>query len=178
MILPVILRKEVVHQRARKGGHILVYQTSHTYDELLPPLRSVREHFIIYPAQKNKKEAYITFKTFSEKGFLHDLATCRAVITNGGFSLMSEAVALQKPIYSIPVRHQYEQIFNAQLVARAKIGEHHDSIDVHSLKHFLKNLPLYERNIKKYSRCGNDELIRIVDGIISDVSDQKNTKPL
>ena len=40
----------------------------------------------------------VTFRPRSEEGFLEDLRTARAVITGGGFSLLSEAIALRKPV--------------------------------------------------------------------------------
>lgn len=51
-----------------------------------------------------KNDGNLQFKNFNEDEFYRDLASCRAVITNGGFSLMTEALYLQKPILSVPVK--------------------------------------------------------------------------
>lgn len=52
-----------------------------------------------------KNDGNLQFKNFNEDEFYRDLASCRAVITNGGFSLMTEALYLQKPILSVPVKN-------------------------------------------------------------------------
>ena len=41
-------------------------------------------------------------RDFSEDGFVADLATARAVVCNGGLSLIGEALYLGKPIFSVP----------------------------------------------------------------------------
>jgi uncharacterized protein (TIGR00661 family) len=54
--------------------------------------------------------------------FLEDLAGCRAVIANSGFSLISESPYLGKPYLAIPVRHQCEQVLNAYYVDKMGCG--------------------------------------------------------
>ena len=62
------------------------------------------------------------FKKPSMDGFLHDLAGCKAIIANAGFSLVSEALYLGKPYLAVPVQHQFEQIFNAYFLDKEGYG--------------------------------------------------------
>ena len=53
---------------------------------------------------EDQVEGRLTYRPFSEAGFIADLSSARAVIAGGGFTLLGEAVYLQKPILSVPVR--------------------------------------------------------------------------
>ena len=44
------------------------------------------------------------------------------MVTGGGFSLLSEAVYLGKPVLSIPLRGQFEQLMNARYLERDGYG--------------------------------------------------------
>ena len=48
--------------------------------------------------------------------------TARGVVTGGGFSLLSEAVYLGKPVLSVPLRGQFEQLMNARYLEREGFG--------------------------------------------------------
>ncbi len=61
-------------------------------------LQKTNEKFIIYGFYKNKNLGNVILKDFSEKEFYGDLSACKAVITNGGFTLISEALYLKKPV--------------------------------------------------------------------------------
>ncbi len=56
----------------------------------------------------------LTYRPFSEDGFIADLASARGVIAGGGFTLMGEAVYLHKPMLAVPLERQFEQVLNAR----------------------------------------------------------------
>lgn len=118
-LFPPILRPEIFALGARPpkpGGHILVYQTSDSFVALLEILNGLDRQFIVYgfePEKYRKRFPRLTFKGRDREAFFRDLGGARAIITGGGFSLMSEAVYLGKPVLSIPVEKQFEQILNA-----------------------------------------------------------------
>jgi uncharacterized protein (TIGR00661 family) len=64
----------------------------------------------------SKKEGNVIFKKFSSSGFIKDLSECKAAILNGGFTGISEAVYMKKPVLIVPVKNQFEQIFNGETV--------------------------------------------------------------
>ena len=51
-----------------------------------------------------RSTANLEYRPRSNDGFVEDLRTARGVVTGGGFSLLSEAVYLGKPVLSIPLR--------------------------------------------------------------------------
>jgi len=140
--------------------HILVYQTSKSNIKLINTLKRFKDNFIIYGFDKNEKDGNLEFKSFNEDQFFDDLKNARAVITNGGFTLISESLFLKKPIYSIPVKGQFEQILNAVYLDSLGYGEFHEEIDEKNLKNFFKKLPEYRENLKKYDGGDNKALIK------------------
>ena len=62
---------------------------------------------------------------------------------NGGLSLIGEAVYLGKPIFSVPVRNQYEQVLNARYLEQLGYGLEAQRIEVDLLRAFLAEAPKY-----------------------------------
>jgi len=169
VIIPSILRNEILKAKPREGEHIIVYQTSITNDSLLSELKKINEKFLIYGFDSNKKDKNLTFRKFDEKGFISDLASCKALIANGGFTTISEAIYLKKPILSIPVRKQFEQIMNASYVQKLGYGEYHKSVNREKIQSFIEKLPGYRQNLGKYRHDSNKMLFREVDTALSNL---------
>jgi uncharacterized protein (TIGR00661 family) len=168
-LFPPILRDEILKARASKGDHVIVYQTSQSYKELFSILKKVKSKFIIYGFDKNKKEANLVFKKFSEAGFIKDLASCKAIITNGGFTLISEAIYLGKPILSVPVKQQTEQIVNAYYVDKLGYGRYHEYLTPSIVTNFLRNTKKYKKNLKKHKQDGNKKIFERIDKLIKEI---------
>ena len=107
------------------------------------------QEFVVYGFHKDKKEDNVLFRSFNEKILYNDFKNAKCVITNGGFSFITEALQLEKPVLSIPVNKQYEQILNAMFIERLGYGEHHDYINQNILDSFISKLEVYRNNIKK-----------------------------
>ena len=100
-LFPPIVRREVLAARPEKQDHILVYVTS-GYETLLQELaRFGREQFRVYGYDRDQQDGVLQFKPFSRDGFVHDLATAKAVISTAGFTLISEALSLRKPYLAL-----------------------------------------------------------------------------
>ena len=166
-MFPPILRENVLDIKPAEGKHILVYQTTDSNLELLKLLKEFDEEFIVYGFHKNEIDDNLIFKDFNEDEFFEDLASARAVITNGGFTLISEALYLEKPILSIPVKKQFEQILNAIYLKRLEYGEFHEDPDKDDIQKFLENLDVYRENIKtRFQHDENQGIFRELDKII------------
>jgi uncharacterized protein (TIGR00661 family) len=168
-LVPSILRKEVIaaKKRARLGKHVLVYQTSTSDKRLIPTLNRVpNQEFVVYGLRRNAVEGNCTIKDFSEEGFVEDLAQARAVVSNGGLSLVGEAVYLGKPIYSVPVQHQFEQLMNARYLEELGYGLAADSIDHDILRLFLSENAKYAERVGRYEQDGNAILFSTVDHLL------------
>jgi uncharacterized protein (TIGR00661 family) len=84
---PPILRSDVLALQAHDGSHILVYLTS-GFETFLKTLKLFpREQFSVYGYDRDDTEGHITYKPFSKDGFLHDLASCKAVMATAGFPI-------------------------------------------------------------------------------------------
>jgi uncharacterized protein (TIGR00661 family) len=170
-LVPPILRKVILDAKptAQLGDHVLVYQTSTSNTELIRTLNAVtREKFIVYGLRRNAVEGNCVIKDFSEEGFVHDLASCKAVIANGGLSLLGEAIYLGKPVYSVPVQHQYEQVMNARYLEELDYGLGAASVDADILRLFLGENAKYASRVQRHSQNGNELLLRAVDGALRD----------
>jgi uncharacterized protein (TIGR00661 family) len=168
-LVPPILRGAILDakKQARMGSHVLVYQTSMSDTRLLDELERVRgTEFVVYGLRRNAKRGNLTLKEFSEDGFVQDLATSRAVVSNGGLSLIGEAVYLGKPIFSVPVRNQYEQVLNARYLEELGYGLCAERIDAEILRLFLEETPKYAARVAKHKQDGNRELFDVVDRLL------------
>lgn len=106
---------------------------------------------------------------FSEAGFIADLVSARAEVTNGGCSLISEAVFLHKPIRAISIPAQFEQWRNAAEVQRMDYGRHFEVITADNLRVFLYALGNVETALAGYQQEGNAVLFAELDALLKDI---------
>jgi uncharacterized protein (TIGR00661 family) len=168
-LVPPILRRAILEAKpqARFGEHVLVYQTSTSDKTLIPTLNAITgERFVVYGLRKNAHHGNCQLKEFSEDGFVADLAAAKAVVSNGGLSLIGEAVYLGKPVYSVPVRHQFEQVMNGRYLEELGYGLCAESIDGAVLRLFLREHPRYAGRVARHQQEGNEVLFDTVDGLL------------
>lgn len=89
--------------------------------------------FVVY-SKKYTESNYknIIIKEIGRKSFLEDLSDCEGVITNAGFSTTSEVLYLGKKLWSIPIKGQYEQMFNAECLN--KMGVYTESFTTSNIE--------------------------------------------
>jgi uncharacterized protein (TIGR00661 family) len=168
-LVPPILRTEILAAKkgARVGDHVLVYQTSTSDTKLLDQLERIRgTKFVVYGLRKNARRGNCTLKEFSEAGFVADLASAQAVVTNGGLSLIGEAIYLGKPVMSVPVHNQYEQVLNARYLEHLGFGLEAERIDADLLRLFLREAPKYAAHVGRHKQDGNRVLYELVDRLL------------
>ncbi|MET4106946.1 MJ1255/VC2487 family glycosyltransferase [Hymenobacter sp. UYP22] len=170
-LVPPILRPEVLALRPTKGKHVLVYQSATTQKDLIGQLQQLPgQEFRVYGFNKEESHGNVQLRAFSEAGFLADLASARAVVTNGGFSLISEAVYLRKPICAVPIPAQFEQFLNAAEVEKLGYGRHFSAITPDNLKAFLYDLTGFETALQHYEQSGNEELFQALETALAEVT--------
>jgi uncharacterized protein (TIGR00661 family) len=162
---PPILRKEVLESATYDGDAVVVYVTSPAV-ELADVLKSTRQRFICYGFNREGQDGNLWFKKSSQEGFLKDLREAKAVVANSGFSLISEALYLGKPYLAWPVKHQFEQVFNAYYVDKMGFGAYWDDLNKERIESFLYNLDSYRENLAKYPRKDNSALFAKLDEFI------------
>jgi uncharacterized protein (TIGR00661 family) len=164
-LYPPILRDDVLAAKAKatRGEHVLVYQTSESYTQLVPTLQKLGGRFIVYGLGRDETLGNVRLKPFSETGFVDDLASSRAVIAGGGFSLMSEAVYLGKPMLSVPIKRQFEQILNALELEKLGYGKFARELSPEVMGAFLERADEYAKNVARHHQDGNRALCAAVD---------------
>lgn len=167
VLVPPILRDEILKLKPEKKEYIFVYQTSDSDKEKLASiLRNVDENFVVYNVTGLKNEKNITYKNFNSNEFFQDLKCSKAVIMNGGLTLMYESLHLKKPVLSVPIRKQFEQELNAHYLEKLGYGKLVTELSVKSLTEFIENLKYYEDNLKKYKGKDNREVFYVLDKLL------------
>jgi hypothetical protein len=100
---------------------------------------------------------------FDEATFIADLASCRAVVATAGFTLMSEAISLDKPMLAVPIRGQFEQVLNARYLEREGYGATADDLNEEVLRGFIAKQPWFEERLASYRHDGNAALFGALD---------------
>ena len=124
MLVPPILRRAIVDAAPEEGDHLLVYSSGE--ENAMAALRASGIPCRVYgmrggPAE-GTTDANLEFKPRSNEEFVEDLRTARGVVAGGGFSLMSEAVYLGKPMLAMPLFGQFEQALNSRYLEREGYG--------------------------------------------------------
>ena len=171
-LVPPILRREILDAkaRARTGDHLLVYQTAEGHSDLPRALAELAIPARIYGMRRDLDadvvEGTLTYRPFNEETFIEDLATARAVVSGGSFTLMGECVYLHKPMLSVPVGGQIEQIINSRYLERVGYGRTSDHVDAAVLRDFLDDLPRLQENLTKYQQDGNTVALHTLDALL------------
>jgi len=169
-LVPPVLRKDILNLKPTGKDNILVYQTSDNHSRLVSTLKKINQKFIVYGFNKAGKSKNVVFRKFNEGQFFRDFADCKAVITNGGFTLITEAIYLKKPILSIPVKKQFEQITNAHYLEKLGYGEYHKDVNLKRIEKFLYNCDVYAQTLKRYEQKDNKILFNRLDKVIMKLS--------
>ncbi|HEX6863064.1 MAG TPA: glycosyltransferase family protein [Thermoanaerobaculia bacterium] len=172
-LVPPILRPEVLATPATRGDHLLVYQTAEGNTGLARTLAGTGMECRIYGMRRGiseeQVEGNLRYRPFDEAGFIADLASARAVICGGGFTVLGEAVYLRKPTLSVPVRGQFEQVLNARWLERLGYGRYAESLQDPTVVHrFLEAIPGCEEKLASYRQDGNERLYEVVDRLVSE----------
>lgn len=173
-----ILRRAVRETEPTRGDHVLVYHNDPTgLVSLLEAMGGIKEQrFIAYnfenPALERERLTNVEFKTPSVEGFLADLASAKAVISTAGFTLISEALYLGKPMLLMPNGGIFEQTLNALYLEREGLGEAvvHRIPNVDDLRGFLARHEQYAKRRAEQLRCGNDDAVACIEGVLARVT--------
>ena len=166
---PPVFRPEILaaRERTQRGDHLVVYQTSTSNRALTDILKRSGVECRIYGLRRDlagdERDGNLVWRPFSEATFVEDLRTARGVVSGGSFTLMSESVFLGKPMLSVPVRRQFEQILNARWLEKLGYGLEAREITGERLGEFLERLPDLERSLSGYRQDGNSDLLGALD---------------
>ena len=164
-LVPPIVRPEIVDAESVRGDHLVVYWSGD--EAVLDALRSAPMRCLLYGMQdetaETRRDGNLEFRPRSTEGFVEALRTARGVVAGGGFSLLSEAVYLGKPILSIPLRGQFEQVINARYTARLGYGMCAPTVTAEVMHEFVDRLPEFEAALASYEQDGNSVALRTIE---------------
>jgi uncharacterized protein (TIGR00661 family) len=167
-LFPPILRPEILSAKRRNGDHLLVYTTGEGNASFKEALQATGIECRIYGMRRDLKEEVVEgnlrYQPFSEDKFIDDLASSRAVIAGGGFTLMGEAVYLKKPMLAIPLARQFEQVLNARYLELEGYGRYAETLDDPKIvTDFLAAVPGCEEKLASYEQDGNEKIKLAID---------------
>ena len=90
---------------------------------------------------------------------------------------MSEAVYLRKPMLSVPVGGQFEQVLNARYLEREGYGLYAPELTPEWLGRFLEELPDFDRRLAGYTQDGNREILAKLDSLLDQVAAGRGEGP-
>ncbi len=123
----------------RRRGKILVYlpfEDPAAVQALLRPFLA-HEFFVYAPGSPNRDEGNLRLRPTSLEGFRRDLADCDGVISNAGFELASECLALGKRLLVKPQGRQMEQASNALALRQLGYGASMERLDARRIGDWL-----------------------------------------
>jgi len=169
-LIPSILRPEILAARRESGDHLVVY--GRISEESTAALRASGVPCRVYGARDaltaDVEDGNLLYRPFSNEVFIDDLRTSLGVVASAGFSLMSEAVYLRKPMLALPLAGQFEQEMNARYLERLGYGTAASALDEPSLRRFLQRESTHAEALEAYEQDGNRETFEEVDRFIEE----------
>ena len=171
-LVPPIIRPAVAALTPRTGDHVLVYyNTTEGNEHVLEALRQVDARFVVYnfaPPEDAAAYPNLVFKRPCLDGFLEDLASSRAVICTAGFTLISEALFLGKPLLVSPNGGIFEQTLNAIFLTREGLGEAvlDGQLRAADVAAFLARLDDYAARVQSRPASGNTEAVACIEQVL------------
>jgi uncharacterized protein (TIGR00661 family) len=118
-IFTPIIRKEVRQLVPTDEGHYTVYLPSYDDAHIIKRLEKLNTVKWQVFSKHNKKKITldnITIVPINGDLFLKSMASAKGVLCNAGFGTASEALFLKKKLMVIPMKKQYEQYCNAEML--------------------------------------------------------------
>ncbi len=147
IVVPPLLKKETMESKIIHEDFILGYMVNDGYaEELISWHENNKEEIIhCFWDRKNMPKTYtphknLFFHSIDNSLFVELMKQCKGYISTAGFDSICEAMYLQKPVFMVPVKGQYEQACNAIDGEIAGAGIRGSSFDI-SL--FMNILPYY-----------------------------------
>jgi len=119
---------------------ILVYMGFEDLDDIRKFLQphSAFQFYVFAKVSAPEDHGHIHIRPLSHTEFHHHLEDCSGVISNAGFELASECLALGKKLLVKPIHGQYEQLSNALALQVLKRATVINSLDQQALARWLQ----------------------------------------
>lgn len=159
-----LLRPEVLAATPVEGDHLLVYMRRFMRSNLLEALRSCGRPVRIYGLGPRARDGNLSYFDVDEAGFLENLSSCHAVISNAGNQLAGEAMYLRKPMLALPESGNFEQSINGHFLRASGCGDWmcFNKINATDLQSFLARVPRMRLRIDPQRVVGNDLALQVI----------------
>jgi uncharacterized protein (TIGR00661 family) len=176
-LVPPFLREPVAGIKPTNGDHVVAYRSHPPSGRFLPFLRSIRRPVMVYGFNVDRTDGNIHFKSYSEEGFLEDLASCRYVVCGGGHNLISEALFYGKPVMSFPIVNLFEQFLNAFYLEKSGFGRcmTEYTLNPEVISSFESQLDGFRERIARGTFWGNAEVFSLLNHFFKVRSLQKSS---
>lgn len=172
-LIPPIIRKEILNAKREIKNHILIYQSSCSEKKMIDLLNELPdEKFLLYGFNKEEVHRNVSLKKFSETEFIDNFRTAKAVFCNGGYSFISEALFLNKPICTVPIKNQFEQYLNGAYIEKLGYGKMLKDFEFKGIQDFLNDLSIFQQKISEYRQKNNSLLFNTLDKTLISISQQ------
>ena len=134
-----IISNKILESTTSNEDLILVYLPAYSLNFLKTMFKQFTSfNWIIYSKESKliETETNVTTCPLNLNNFQKDLVRCSGVITASGFTTTSEALVLNKKLWSIPIKGQYEQICNSK--ALQEMGIFIEDINSENIKKWLE----------------------------------------
>jgi hypothetical protein len=133
-----IVDENILDKKSKNENFFLIYLPSLSLDYITNQIEDFKSYkWKIYSNEYRKNYNNIEYKKLNKENFINDMVNCSGIITASGFSTTSEALILNKKLWSIPMKRQYEQLCNA--IALKKMGIFTDFFTKDSIEDWINN---------------------------------------
>jgi uncharacterized protein (TIGR00661 family) len=176
------LLRDAVHKvRPGRGEHLLGYfnQVALFTPRVEAALADCGAPVIVYGTGRSGRAGSLEFRAPSERGFLEDLARCRAVVGTAGNQLVGEALHYGKPLLVMP-EDSVEQRVNAAAVERLGVGVRadHRRLSVVELRAFLALEQGFRDRTRWHERDGRAEAVAALERFAAELAPTTRTTRL
>lgn len=115
-----IIRKEVRKLTPTNKGHYTVYLPSYDDDQIIKRLKNIENvNWQVFSKHTKKEKEFrnISIMPINGKKFLKSMASAEGIFCNAGFGAASEALFLKKKLLVVPMKKQFEQYCNAEMLS-------------------------------------------------------------
>lgn len=123
----------------------LPFEHSEAVEQFLATCPGIDFH-VYTRVDRERRSGNRLLRPIQRQAFVDDLAACRGVICNAGFSLVSEALHLGKRVLVKPLVGQIEQESNVLALQQLALGEVMHSLDAQVLRDWLDGTDIAAQN--------------------------------
>jgi uncharacterized protein (TIGR00661 family) len=166
VVMPPLLRKEVVELQSYNGDYILGYMLNTGYFNEVQKWHEenpeVKLHF--FWDKKDAEEELViddnlTLHLINDKKFLEYMSGCKGYITTAGFESVCEALFMNKALMLIPAH--LEQEINAADASSINGGAVSNSFDLSILLDYISERPYFDiENFRRWVLSAEERFIR------------------